>query len=79
MSLPNPYEEAEAGWEALIEAAARIQAAANRIKDGPHSVDGYEIERALQQAQARADEGAHGGAQAAPEREPALTLLPKLG
>ena len=47
MPLDNAYAEAEAGWEDLIAAAARIQAAANRIKDGPRSVDGYEIERTL--------------------------------
>ncbi|MGQ9590053.1 MAG: hypothetical protein ACUVYA_07140 [Planctomycetota bacterium] len=47
MPTTNPYDEAEAGWEALIAAARQIQAAANRIKDGPRSIDGYEIERAL--------------------------------
>ena len=47
MSLENPYDEAEAGWEDMIAAAARLQAAANRIKDGPRSIDGYEIERAF--------------------------------
>lgn len=47
MSLENAYAEAEAGWQDLIQAAARIQAAANRIKDGPRSIDGYEIERTL--------------------------------
>jgi len=47
MPLDNPYDEAEAGWEDLIAAAARIQAAANRIKDGARPVDGYEIERTL--------------------------------
>ena len=47
MPLDNPYAEAEAGWEDLIAAVKRIQAAANRIKDGPRSIDGYEIERTL--------------------------------
>ena len=47
MPLENAYDEAEAGWEDLIKAAARIQAAANRIKNGARSIDGYEIERAL--------------------------------
>ena len=47
MPLDNAYAEAEAGWQDLIAAAARIQAAANRIKDGARSVDGYEIERTL--------------------------------
>ncbi len=47
MPLENAYDEAEAGWEDLIKAAARIQSAANRIKNGPRSIDGYEIERAL--------------------------------
>ncbi len=47
MSIENPYDEAEAGWQDLVAAAARIQAAANRIKDGPRSFDGYEIERTL--------------------------------
>jgi hypothetical protein len=47
MPLDNAYDEAEAGWQDLINAAARIQAAANRIKDGARSIDGYEIERTL--------------------------------
>jgi hypothetical protein len=47
MPPDNPYDEAEAGWQELIDAAARIQAAANRIKDGARSIDGYEIERTL--------------------------------
>jgi hypothetical protein len=47
MPLENPYDEAEEGWKDLMAAAARIQAAANRIKDGARSIDGYEIERAL--------------------------------
>ncbi len=47
MPQTNPYDEAEAGWEALIAAAKQIQVAANRIKESPRSLDGYEIERAL--------------------------------
>lgn len=47
MPMENAYDEAEAGWQDLIQAAARIQAAANRIKDGQRSIDGYEIERTL--------------------------------
>ena len=47
MADENPYAEAVAGWEDLIAAANRILAAANEIKNGEHSVDGYEIERAL--------------------------------
>jgi hypothetical protein len=47
MAGDNPYDEAEAGWDDLIRAAERILAAANRIKDGERSIDGYEIERTL--------------------------------
>ena len=47
MPIENAYAEAEAGWEDLIAAAARIQSAANRIKNGPRSIDGYEVEKAL--------------------------------
>jgi len=47
MSLENAYDEAEAGWQDLIQAALRIQGAANRIKDFPRSNAGYEIERTL--------------------------------
>jgi len=43
----NPYDQAIAGWEALIAAANQIQEAATEIKAGERSVDGYEIERAL--------------------------------
>ncbi len=43
----SPYDEVEQGWRDLIAAANRIQAAANHIKAGSRSVDGYEIERAL--------------------------------
>lgn len=45
--LENAYAEAEEGWNDLIAAAARIQEAANRIKNGQRSFDGYEIERTL--------------------------------
>jgi hypothetical protein len=47
MPVDNPYAEAEAGWEDLIAAARRIQSAANRIKEGARSIDGFEIERTL--------------------------------
>jgi hypothetical protein len=47
MADDNPYDEAEAGWDDLVRAAERILAAANRIKDGERSIDGYEIERTL--------------------------------
>ena len=47
MPLDNPYAEAEAGWQDLLKAVQRIQAAANRIKDGARGIDGYEIERTL--------------------------------
>lgn len=47
MSAENPYDEVEKGWQDLIAAASRIQAAANQIKAGSRSVDGYEIERTL--------------------------------
>ena len=43
----NPYDEAEEAWRDLIRAAERLQSAANRLKDGDRSVDGYEIERAF--------------------------------
>lgn len=52
MTLDNPYEETEAGWNDLIAAAARIQAAANQIKEGERSIDGYEIERTLRKHRA---------------------------
>ncbi len=45
--LPNAYDETEEGWKDLIAAAARLQAAVNRVKNGQRSIDGYEIERAL--------------------------------
>ena len=47
MTLENPYDEAEAGWNDLIAAAARIQSAANRMKNGAQPIDGYEVEKAL--------------------------------
>jgi hypothetical protein len=47
MPADNAYDEAEAGWEDLMKAAARIQSAANRLKNGERSIDGYEIEKAL--------------------------------
>jgi hypothetical protein len=47
MPAENAYDEAEAAWKDLIAASERLQAAANRIKDGARSIDGYEIERAL--------------------------------
>jgi hypothetical protein len=52
VALDNPYDEAEAGWADLIAAAARIQAAANQIKEGERSIDGYEIERTLRKHRA---------------------------
>lgn len=47
MPPENAYDDVEAGWRDLIAAAARIQAGANRIKNGARSIDGYEIEKAL--------------------------------
>lgn len=47
MAEGNAYDRVEQGWRDLIDAANRIQAAANEIKKGSRSVDGYEIERAL--------------------------------
>ena len=52
MALDDPYDEAEAGWADLIAAAARIQAAANQIKESERSIDGYEIERTLRKHRA---------------------------
>jgi hypothetical protein len=43
----NPYDLAEEGWIELAAAAAKIQSAANQLKKGPRSVDGYGIEKAL--------------------------------
>ena len=47
MSDESPYDEIEQGWLDLIAAANRIQVAANQIKAGSRSADGYEVERAL--------------------------------
>ena len=47
MPLDHAYDETEAGWQDLMKAAARIQAAADRIKNSQRSIDGYEIEKAL--------------------------------
>ncbi|HZN57450.1 MAG TPA: hypothetical protein VFD71_05185 [Planctomycetota bacterium] len=47
MAADNPWDEAEAGWNDLVNAAARIQSAASRIKESDRSFDGYEIERTL--------------------------------
>jgi hypothetical protein len=47
MAADNPWDEAEAGWNDLVNAAARIQLAASRIKESDRSFDGYEIERTL--------------------------------
>jgi len=44
---PSPYQAAEEGWEELVRAAAKVQAAANAIKKTERSVDGYNIERTL--------------------------------
>jgi len=43
----SPYQLAEEGWEELVQAAAKVQAAANAIKKTERSVDGYNIERSL--------------------------------
>jgi hypothetical protein len=43
----NPWQQAEDGWKELVAAAAKIQSAANAIKSGPRSIDGYNIERSL--------------------------------
>ena len=47
MTSTNPYDEAEEGWRDLMAAAQKVQSAANRIKSGTRSIDGYEIEKAL--------------------------------
>lgn len=46
-AAPNPWQTCEDGWRDLVAAAAKIQAAADEIKKGPRSVDGYNIERSL--------------------------------
>jgi hypothetical protein len=43
----NPWQMAEEGWQELIAAAQKIQNAANAIKKGERSIDGYNIERSL--------------------------------
>ncbi len=43
----NPWQLAEEGWAELVAAAAKIQAAANAIKQSDRSIDGYNIERSL--------------------------------
>ena len=43
----SPWQMAEEGWQELVAAAAKIQAAANKIKQSDRSVDGYNIERSL--------------------------------
>ena len=47
-STDNVYVQAEEGWQELIAAAAKVQDAANKMKKTERSVDGYNIERALQ-------------------------------
>lgn len=47
MASENPWDEAESGWQDLVNAVQRIQAAANKIKESDRSFDGYEIERTL--------------------------------
>jgi hypothetical protein len=46
-SANNPWQSAEEGWAELIAAAKKIQAAADEIKKGDRSIDGYNIERSL--------------------------------
>ena len=43
----SPWQRAEEGWAELVAAAAKIQQAANDIKKGDRSIDGYNIERSL--------------------------------
>ena len=43
----NPYQLAEEGWADLVAAAAKVQAAADKLKQTERSIDGYNIERAL--------------------------------
>jgi len=43
----NPWQMVEEGWSELMQAANKIQAAADIIKKGERSIDGYNIERAL--------------------------------
>lgn len=41
------YDMAEQGWKDLIAAAEKIEEAANGLKKTEQSIDGYNIERAL--------------------------------
>lgn len=41
------YDMAEEGWKELIAAAHKIEDAANGLKKTEQSIDGYNIERAL--------------------------------
>jgi hypothetical protein len=43
----NPWQLAEEGWADLVKAAAKVQTAADAIKQTDRSVDGYNIERTL--------------------------------
>ncbi len=43
----NDYALAEQGWQEMVAGAAKIQAAANKLKKSERSIDGYNIERAL--------------------------------
>ena len=43
----NSYAQAEQGWLEMVAGAAKIQAAANKLKKTERSIDGYNIERAL--------------------------------
>lgn len=43
----NAYDLAEQGWRDLIAAVDKIQSAANKLKKGERSIDGYEIEKAI--------------------------------
>ncbi|MEI6233508.1 MAG: hypothetical protein WCT04_10675 [Planctomycetota bacterium] len=46
-SAVNPWQMAEDGWNELVAASKKIQAAADAIKKTDRSVDGYNIERSL--------------------------------
>jgi len=46
-SAVNPWQMAEDGWNELVAAAAKIQAAADAIKKTDRSIDGYNVERSL--------------------------------
>lgn len=43
----NAYDLAEEGWSELVAAAEKIQRASKLLKKSEHSIDGYNIERAL--------------------------------